>query len=139
MLLDLKYDPSPETAVLFARDIVDLARYVSDVALDYSERSLEAVDSILQSFTDGGVRVHDVKGTLFGFGCYVGEVFVQTAGGAWKALAADDKSLEFLGWPLVVQLPSGTVCNPIGKVFKRLELGESENLPYFYKVFANRV
>ena len=138
MQLNLKYRPSLETMPLFASDIVKSAREVSGVALDYTASSLHEVDAILQSFADDGVGVEAVGATLFGFGCYVGEVFVRTTGGVWKQLAEDDRLVRVLGWQFVVALPGDSVCNPIGKVFKRLELGETENLPYFYSVFAKR-
>lgn len=131
MRLKLKYKPGPATAPQFAEDIVAAAEEISGVQLDFSEESLEDVDGILQSMLDDGVGVGEIKETLFGFGCYVGEVFVRNAGGAWKELVQND-----LGWPLVIALPDGSLCNPIDKVFKRLELGEGESLPYFYRVFA---
>jgi hypothetical protein len=136
MELNLRYRPGEDTVANFAADMVDGAREISGVELDYSEASLEAVDSIIQSFCDQGLDVDQMKETLFGFGCYVGEVFVRSAGGRWKELQPGDKSLSTLGWPLVVELPNGSLCNPIGKVFKRLEFGEGENLPYFYRVFV---
>jgi hypothetical protein len=136
MLLNLKYTVCPETAPRFAADIVELAQQVSGVHLDYSVASLERVEAILHSFATGGVEIEQIKATLFGFGCYVGEVFVRHAGATWKELPPDDKSLPLLGWPLVVALPDGSISNPIGKVFKRMEYGEGENLPYFYRVFA---
>ncbi len=37
---------------------------------------------------------------------------------------------------IVLQLPNSNICNPVGKVFKRLELGEGESVRYFYQVFA---
>jgi len=37
----------------------------------------------------------------------------------------------------VVKIPSGTLANPIGKAFKRVDLGETENLPYFYHVMVS--
>jgi hypothetical protein len=138
MELNLKYRPSIDTIPLFASDIVKSARKVSHVTLDYTASSLHDVDAIVQSFVDDGLPVEAIGETLFGFGCYVGEVFVRTASGVWKHIADDDRLLELMGWAFVVALPGDSVCNPIGKVFKRLELGESENLPYFYSVFARR-
>ena len=45
---------------------------------------------------------------------------------------------EYMPDHAVIELPSGTFANPIGKAFKRVDLGETENLPYFYQVFTNR-
>jgi hypothetical protein len=134
MNLRLKYPPVPANASRFADDIVEIAQDASGVRLDFTPKSLEDLDDVVQSFADDGAEVEDVKETLFGFGCYVGEVFVRHAGGRWRAAQPGEEAS--FGWPIVVQLGSGDVCNPIGKVFKRLELGESENLRYFYDVFA---
>ena len=43
---------------------------------------------------------------------------------------------EFAGFPLVIELGKGNYCNPIGKVFKRLENGEEDSLSYFYHLFT---
>lgn len=136
MSLKLKYEPTPENAARFADDIVQVARDVSGAELDYSVNSLSLVDEIIDGFAQDGCQVDDVKETLFEFGCYVGEVFVRNAAGRWRAPLPGVES-EVFGFPLVVELAPDNVCNPIGKVFKRLDLGESENLPYFYSVFAH--
>jgi hypothetical protein len=74
---------------------------------------------------------------LFGFGCYVGEVFVRNAGGKWRN-SAETPLAELAGLPLLIELGTESFCNPIGKVFKRLENGEVDSLPYFYQVFTTR-
>jgi hypothetical protein len=74
--------------------------------------------------------------TLFGFGCYVGEVFVRAAGGYWVDSATTGINWRF---PLVVKLGEDAgdpVVNPIEKVFKRLDNGIEDNLPYFFAAFA---
>ncbi len=38
--------------------------------------------------------------------------------------------------PIVVELPHGIVCDPIGKAFKRLRNGAVDSLLHFYKVFT---
>jgi hypothetical protein len=135
MNLNLKWDPTPANAAKFAADIVVVAREVSGVPLDYSPNSLAVVDGIIADFAREGCRVEDIRETLFGFGCYVGEVFVRGGQGKWRAPKSETEKTLF-GFPLVVELAPENVCNPIGKVFKRLELGESENLRYFHTVFS---
>jgi hypothetical protein len=131
----LKHKPVPQNAKRFAEEMVDAAKEISGVELDYSVESLEAVDQIIQAMADDGCSVEDVAETLFGFGCYVGEVFVRNGTGAWRA-PANGREQEMFGFPLVVQTGADQVCNPIGRVFRRLQDGETENLPYFYSVFA---
>jgi hypothetical protein len=83
-----------------------------------------------------GCTSEQIAETLFGFGCYVGEVFVRQAGGSWQAVASTPMA-NLAGFPLVVHLRNDSYCNPIGKAFKRLENGAEDSLPYFYAVFTN--
>lgn len=135
MNLKLKYDPVPENAAKFAEDIVNATKQISGDDLDYSPASLAVVDRIIEGFLQDGCKIDDIKETLFGFGCYVGEVFVRAGRGFWRA-PKTEWEIRLFGFPAVVELGPDNTCNPIGKVFKRLELGNSENLPYFYSVMA---
>ncbi|MFJ4678538.1 hypothetical protein [Kitasatospora sp. NPDC088783] len=134
MELRLRYAPEAANAGRFAADIVASAAQVSGVQLDYSVGSLALVDEIIEDFRGSGIGSGQVGETLFAFGCYVGEVMVRQGGAAWREVGGEEAPV--FGFPLVVQLPSGQVCNPIGKVFKRMDNGPEENLPYFYTVFA---
>ncbi|WAL71536.1 hypothetical protein OU787_08490 [Kitasatospora sp. YST-16] len=134
MELRLRYAPEAVNAGRFAADIVVSAAQVSGVELDYSVGSLAVVDGIIEEFRESGIVGEQVGETLFGFGCYVGEVMVRQGGAAWRGVGGEE-AVAF-GFPLVVDLPSGQVGNPIGKVFRRLENGPQDSLPYFYTVFA---
>ena len=135
MNLRLKYKPTPKNAPKFADDIVEAAVEISGVDLDYSVASLRDVDDIIEGFRQDGCSLKEIAETLFGFGCYVGEVFVERSGGRWRH-ADDTPMADMAGYFLVIELGEDDYCNPIGKVFKRFENGEEDNLPYFYKVFA---
>lgn len=137
MRLRLKYPPQPENAAKFAADIAAAAAEISGADLDYSVASLETVDGILEGMRRDGVSSDQVAETLFGFGCYVGEVFVRQAGGAWCETAASPMA-QAAGFPLVIDLGEGRYCNPIGKVFKRIDNGEEDYLPYFFQVFTKK-
>ena len=129
--------PTPENAHIYADFIVQQAAEISRVHLDYSPDSLTQVDEIIEGFRQEGQTSESIDATLFSFGCYVGEVFVRNAGGAWKN--TDETPMKGVaGSPIVVELPNGTICNPVGKVFKRLENGRENYLPYFYQVFASQ-
>ena len=134
MQLRLKYAPAPENAALFAGDIVESATQVSGVELDYTPDSLALVDGIFDGFRADGVTSEQLAETLFGFGCYVGEVLIRNAGGRWRATADEEQALA--GWPIVVELGEQRWCNPIGKTFKRLDNGPEDSLRYFYTVFT---
>ena len=68
-------------------------------------------------------------------GCYVGEVFVRNAKARWR-------TTESLGMatvassPIVIQMPDGRGCNPVGKVYKRFQNGPEDNIAWFYHVMA---
>ncbi|MDT0409652.1 MULTISPECIES: DUF6278 family protein [Streptomyces] len=130
----LKYAPEPVNASLFAADIVRAAAEIDGVELDGTPGSLDRVDAVLERLRAEGVTTESVAATLFGFGCYTGEVLVRHGGGAWRAVTEEERAV--FGWPLVVALPGGGVCNPIGKAFKRLENGPEDSLGYFYQVFT---
>jgi len=132
--LRLKYPPDVENAPVHAANIVATARDVDGVDLDYTPGSLDAVDRILDAFSEQGTGSDELAETLWAFGCYVGEVFVRHAGRRWIVTPAAHRSL--LGFPIVLESDSGRLTNPIGKVFKRLDNGSVDSLPYFYRVSA---
>ncbi len=137
MHLHLKYKPTPENASKFASDIIDAAKEISGISLDYSVTSLHDVDNIIESMRQDDCTADQVSETLFGFGCYVGEVFIHQVGSQWRN--ANDTSIATLtNFPLVIELSNDHFCNPIGKVFKRLDNGEEGSLPYFYRVITSQ-
>lgn len=137
MRLRLKYAPTAENAPKFAADMVSPAAEISGANLDYSVASLQAVDDIIEHMQQDGCTPDQVAETLFGFGCYVGEVFVRHTGGKWRN-AAETSMAKIANFPIVIELGKENFCNPIGKVFKRMENGEEDNLPYFYQMFTTQ-
>lgn len=123
----------PENAPRFAADVVKAVKENEGVELDYSVKSLETIDGLVGRFRENGCTVEDMEITLFIFGCYVGEVFVRNAGATWRA-ATQDEIDNWCGFPLLLDLGEASL-NPIGKVFKRLENGDEDYLPYFYQCF----
>ena len=135
MQVHLKYAPTVENAPRFASDIVAAAREISEVRLDFEVESLDQVDRLLEGMRQDGCTSEQLAATLFGFGCYVGEVFVRHAAGRWRN-AAETSMADLAAFPLVIELDNDRICNPIGKVFKRVDHGEEDNLPYFYHVMT---
>lgn len=135
MNIRLPKPPIPENAQSYAEMAVNAVKNIDKVDLDYSPKSLEIVDGILGRFHRDRVPADKIGATLFAFGCYAGEVFVRHFGGRW--LKEEDTAMRGLaGFFMVIQLPNDKICNPIGKVFKRVQDGEAESLPYFYHVFT---
>ena len=137
MVLRLKFPPTPENASRHALVAVESVRNIEGVELDYSPQSLVALDGIIEKLRQDGATLEQIAETLFTFGCYVGEVFVRHAGGFWRA--EEETPMRGLAGFMVVELPGTKFCNPIGKTFKRLRDGATENLPYFYAQFAESV
>ena len=131
MRITLRYPASPENAGLHARIAVELARNDYDAELDLSPASLELADALIDSLREEGRDGEEAAEVLFVLGCYLGEVMVRQLGGAW--VATGRSPLRGVSpWPMVVALGDGSAWDAIGKVFRRLELGDSEYLPAFY-------
>lgn len=129
--------PTPENAKEYAVTIVQIAKNNSNIVLDYSPRSLFDVDKIIDSFRKEGQSSDKISGTLFCFGCYVGEIIIKNIGGKWKK--SDETPMKDVsGSPIVVELPNGSIVNPVGKVKKRMDNGSVDALPFFYEVFASQ-
>lgn len=131
MKLQLRFPASPENAADHARIAVQVAREEYEEVLDFSPGSLEDVDQQIEGLREDGLDGEDVAELLFVLGCYVGEVMVQQLGGQWAATPLSSLR-QVSPWPMVVVLRDGSTWDPIGKAFKRLELGDSEYLPAYY-------
>jgi hypothetical protein len=132
--LRLKYVPEPANAPRFAADAVASAARGHGVTLDYGVESLAAVDALMDALRADGASIRQVAGTLFGLGCYVGEVLVRNTSAAWRA--PDELEPARRGWPMVVGVDGRDAGDPIGKVFRRFEKGDEGDLRAFYGLFA---
>jgi hypothetical protein len=125
---------TPERATEIADLAVAVARETSGIELDYSPRSLLAVDQIVESLRtvpDGGERPADA---LICLGCYAGEVLARELDGSW----APNHGSPLVGMtdsPLVLALAGGTL-NPLGKVAKCYEYGEGDSVFALYHAVA---
>lgn len=136
MKLELRYPATPENALDHAQLAVEVAWEEFGLDLDFSPGSLEAVDAQIESLRDEGLTGEDAAEALFVLGCYVGEVMARFLGGKWVPTGRSPLA-DISPWPMVVVLPGGSAWDPIGKVYKRLELGDSEYLPAFYAAAAS--
>jgi hypothetical protein len=137
MKLELRYPAMPENAGDHARLAVNLAREEFGDRLDFTPGSLETVDAEVESVREQGLTGEEAAEVLFVIGCYLGEVMVRALDGKWMATARSPLA-SLSPWPMVVVLPDGSAWDPIGKAYKRLELGDSEYLPAFFAAAAAR-
>ena len=135
MKLQLRYPATPENASDHAQLAVKVAREEFESRLDYSPGSLEELDGEIESLREEGLTGEEVAEALFVFGCYLGEVMVRFLGGRWVATSRSPLA-GVSPWPMVVVLPGGSGWDPIGKVYKRLELGDPEYLPAYFAAAA---
>lgn len=131
MKLRLRYPATPKNAHDHAQLAVQVAADEFDTQLDYSPDSLETLDVQIESLRDEGLDGEAAAEVLFVFGCYVGEVLVRNLGGTWASTSRSPLR-DVSPWPMVVTLPDGSAWDAIGKVYRRLELGDSEFLPAFF-------
>src|SRR5262249_6549369 len=109
-----------------------------ETRLDYSPGSLESVDAQVESLREEGLTSEDAAELLFVLGCYVGTVMARALRGRWVATARSSLG-DLSPWPMVVELPGGATGVPIGKVYKRFELGDSEYLPAYFAAAAGQL
>jgi hypothetical protein len=136
MKVRLRFPATPENARDHAALAVSLAREEYETVLDYSVDSLESLDAEIDSLREEGLDGEAAAEALFVFGCYLGEVLVRRLGGKWvPTIRSVLRGVS--PWPMVVALPDGSAWDAIGKVYKRLELGDSEYLPGFFAAAAS--
>jgi hypothetical protein len=126
--------PTPQNAAEIAEMAVPWVLKTYGVQLDYSVFSLKQVDGILDDLRQTE-KFDALQPLLFSVGCYVGEVFVRHGGAKWRTTA----ELGMAGVatsPIVVQMPDGRGCNPVGKVYKRFQNGPADNIAWFYHLMT---
>ena len=109
------------------------ARRIDGLDLDYTIATLAAVDTALGQFHSEGLDSSQVGETVFSFGAYIGEVIVRQNAGTWIDLPPGHPLHN--GWPMV-ELPGGRILNPIGRAFKRVDIGMTESIVYFYEALV---
>lgn len=131
MKVSLKYAPVAENSPRFADDVVRVSAEIFGIRLDFSPQSLEAVDRIVSGMRRDGAPLEAVSATLFGFGMYVGEVFVRNSHARWVDL--EEGPRRAFGHPLGIRMPDDRIWNPIGKVFEEFTDGGEGLLFAFYR------
>ncbi len=126
--------PAPDTAAEIAAMVVPWVEETYGAKLDYGVYSLKQIDGILDDLRKDQT-FEDLQPLLFSMGCYVGEVFVRRGGGRWCS-AADVGMVGVASSPIVVRMPDGRGCNPVGKVYKRFKDGPGDDIAGFFQVMT---
>jgi len=135
MKLELRYPATADNALDHAQLAVEVAYEEFGVDLDYSPGSLEAVDAQVESLREDGLTGEGAAEALFVLGCYLGEVMARALAGRWTATSRS-RLADISPWPMVVVLRDASSWDPFGKVYKRLEVGDSEYLPAYFAAAA---
>jgi hypothetical protein len=138
----LKREPAPLIEANDARD--KLARPLAEsfvshfgktgVRLDYSEGSLATVNAFLDEMR--GRSRKEMSKLLVMCGCYIGEVVLRKQGGAWRQSSETPMPAGGIA-PLLVELPGGTLVNPIGEACKRFDNGPAQSVASLLRTTAN--
>jgi hypothetical protein len=98
--------------------------------LDLSESSVEVLEQILD-----GQSMEDLEFQTRLWGSYFGEVIRNRFSGEWELSPYPGGGISAVP-TLVVR---GSRLYPLMKVYRRLTLGNAENLPAFYKMVSERL
>jgi len=126
---------TPEQAPAFAgiavKTLQDLGTH-----LDYSPQSIFRIDEVIDNLRLGGHTPSTVGDTVFALGCYAGEILVRHGVGAWRNAGA---AVSVMTSPVVIELHAdGSICNPVGKAFKRLVNGAEDSVAQFVLFFLQK-
>ena len=130
----------------YAQDAVEYAQRSFDIPLDYSERSVQQVETVLAKlsetlpkgtlgklFTKGPTQQEIDQMTKM-FGGYVGEVIRRAWGGRWKLESAAFPGLQVITF----EIAGGGDIWPHFKVGKRLTNGPEDNLWTYFQVLKQK-
>ncbi len=114
----------------YAADAIGLAQERFGFALDYSDRSIESLETILASIA-GALNVSDkdaVEQEVKLWGGYLGEVVRRRWDGTWNLIPYPGRAAAV---PTLVV--AGSQLYPLMKVYRRLTMGDAENVWEFYE------
>lgn len=116
----------------YAQAAVDLARTDYRQSLDFSSESVDALDDILILVGESPERDVDFEVRLWG--SYLGELLRRRYAGSWEMTL-------YPGGTVAVPAVDvrGSRLFPLMKVFRRLTVGEEEDLRSFYAMVTERL
>jgi hypothetical protein len=114
----------------YAEEAVRVAWTDHRQRLDLSESSVELLEGIL-----AGQSTEDLEFQSRLWGSYFGEVILKRFGGEWELSQYPGGGVSLVPTLLI----RGSRLYPLVKVYRRLTMGESEDLAAFYKMVAGRL
>jgi hypothetical protein len=126
--------PPEQLGSQLAQTYVGLAAKAG-LPLDYSPDSLRLVDQQLGTWREGADE--DLTVPLRAAGAYVGEVIVRHLSGTWRNVEGTPIE-KIASGPIVVELPGEAFCNPLGKAWKRFDMGPGDSVAFFFTGLKNR-
>lgn len=116
----------------YAQAAAEVARNQYRQNLDFSAESMNALDEILVLLSESPEIDLDYESRLWG--SYLGEVLRTRYAGSWEMT-------QYPGGELAVPAVDvrGSRIFPLMKVYRRLTVGEEEDLPSFYSKVTERL
>jgi hypothetical protein len=131
----------------YAQAAAELARRDFQQKLDFTSESIDCLDEILVQVGESPELDLDFEVRLWG--SYLGEVLRRRYAGGWEMTqypgTAPGSKDRFLGTPVggAVAVPAvevrGSRLFPLMKVYRRLTMGEEEDLRAFYSMVIERL
>ena len=121
-----QFKNTDEMMVYFAGKATEWVKADRKIDLDYSFDSIQIIEEELARLSKDVDKTNPQKGTFglaTGYGAYVGEVLRRRDGGTW---AVDDPIVGDHAYPLT--LKSNSTVYPVGWCWKRLTVGEEDNV-----------
>ena len=116
----------------YAQGAVDLARKEFRQELDFTSESIDVLDEILVGVSESPEKDLDFEVRLWG--SYLGEVLRRRYAGGWEMT-------QYPGGTMAVPAVDvrGSRLFPLMKVYRRLTVGEEEDLGSFYAMVTERL
>jgi len=123
-------------AEAYALDAVDFARANFEQHLDWTDQSIQVLESILDRFNreieQAKPSDQEIMGFAKMFGSYLGEVFRKNHGATWGVIDHDGDTFPGL------RSSSGSLFWPWGRAARRMREGPDENVWHYYQVLVGR-
>lgn len=136
-LAQTKHDSLAAMMEAYAEEAVQMAASDYRQKLDYSEASIERLETVLSALTPAAAA--DLEWLTMLWGSYFGEVLRRRYEAAW--VMTEYPVRETTDAPLSVPAieVSGSKLYPLMKVHRRLTIGAAEGLPGFYVLVKQRL